>query len=117
MARSAITVGSLSLNAASNITKDAMDVSNDHQIDVSNIPTGDLVILIETDAGTKGTLTVKAGDYAQASIGDLAITLGASNVKAITVDSARFKDSDGLILIDLATTGTLTGYISAIQVP
>lgn len=119
-ARSAVTLAALARNDDTNITKDAMDVSNDHVIDISGYQGEKVMILIETSTSattTSGTVTVKAGDYSDKSIGDLAIPVTYSNVKGVVLETSRFKQDDNTILIDLATTTKLDGFISAVALP
>jgi len=120
MARSAVTLAALARNDDTNITKDAMDVSNDHVINIAGYQGEKVMILIETSTtatNINGTVTVKAGDYSDKSIGDLAIPVTYSNVKGVVLETSRFKQDDNTILIDLATTSKLAGYISAVALP
>lgn len=120
MARSAVTLAALARNDDKNITKAAMDVTNDHVINIAGYQGEKVMILIETSTSattTNGTVTVKAGDYSDKSIGDLAIPVTYSNVKGVVLETSRFKQDDNTILIDLATTSKLAGYISAVALP
>lgn len=119
MARSTVTLAALARNDNKNITKVAMDVSNDHVIDISGYQGEKVMILIETSTTTttSGTVTVKAGDYSDKSIGDLVIPVTKSNVKGVVLETSRFKQDDNTILIDLATTTALAGFISAVALP
>lgn len=120
MARSAVTLAALARNDDTNITKDAMDVSNDHVIDIAGYQGEKVMILIETSTSattTSGTVTVKAGDYSDKSIGDLVISVDPDDVKGVVIETSRFKQDDNTILIDLATTTSLAGYISAVALP
>jgi len=118
--RSAVTLAALARNDDTNITKDAMDVSEGHVIDIAGYQGEKVMILIETSTSsttTAGTVTVKAGDYSDKSIGDLAIPVTYSNVKGVVLETSRFKQDDNTILIDLATTTKLAGFISAVALP
>ena len=120
MARSAITLAALARNDDKDITKYAMDVSNDHVIDISGYQGEKVMILIETSTSattTSGTVTVKAGDYSDKSIGDLVIPVTHKNVKGVILETSRFKQDDNTILIDLATETKLDGFISAVALP
>lgn len=122
MARSAVTLAALARNNNTNITKAVMDVTNDHVIDITGYQGEKVMILIETGTSattTAGTVTVKAGDYSDKSIGDLAIPVTHKNVKGVVLETSRFKQDDNTILIDLATTtgAALAGYISAVALP
>jgi hypothetical protein len=114
MARSPITVTNLTAyNSESAITKDAIDATNEHSIDVSSLDDGKLAIYIETTSTDAMTFEIKAGDFSDASLGDITISTAAVALNVIQVESARVKDSDGLILIDV--TGTGTGNIFAVN--
>ena len=115
MARSAVTVASAVLNASTAITKDAFDIANGHSIDVSDVNTTKLTVYIETLDTKAADFSVKAGDGQAAGIGDLEVSTGAAGLKVITLDSARFKDSDGLILIDIVSSAGATGNIWAVE--
>lgn len=120
MARSTITLAALARNDDKDITKYAMDVSNDHVIDISGYQGEKVMILIETSTSattTSGTVTVKAGDYSDKSIGDLVIPVTHKNVKGVILETSRFKQDDNTILIDLATETKLDGFISAVALP
>jgi len=117
MARSAITVQSLSaFNTAGDITKDAVDITNNHSIDVENVKTSNLAIFIESTTTDPMTYAIKAGDFSDNGIGDLAVTSVAAKTQVVVVESARFKDNDELILIDATGTGALA-VIYAVELP
>jgi hypothetical protein len=114
MARSAITVCELaSWNTKKAITKDAIDATNEHSIDVSDMDDGKLSLFIETTSTDAMSFAVKAGDFSDLSLGDLTITSAAAQTQVVQLESARFKDEDELILIDV--TGTGTGNIYAVK--
>ena len=120
MGRSAVTLAALARNDNKNITKVAMDVDNDHVINIAGYQGEKVMILIETSTSattTSGTVTVKAGDYSDKSIGDLVIPVTHSNVKGVVLETSRFKQDDNTILIDLATATALAGFISAVALP
>lgn len=119
MARSAVTVANLlAFNTAYDITGDAIDLTNDHSIDISSIKDDNFIVMIENTSAETGTITFKGGDfYSESGQGDLEVALGNSEVKVISLESARFKDSSGLLLIDMASTGALTGNIYAAELP
>ena len=115
MARSAITIADLTANGYNSeveITKDAIDATNDHSISVAGIDDGKLTIYIETATTASTQFDIKAGDYSDASIGDLSFTTTTATTNVVQVESARFKDNDELILIDV--TGSATGNIYAV---
>ena len=119
MARSAVTVADLvAYNTAYDITPDAIDLTNDHSIDITNIKSDLFIVMIENTSTLAGTITFNGGDfYSESGQGDLEVALGASEIKVISLESARFKDSDGLLTIDMASTGSLTGRIFAAELP
>ena len=76
----------------------------------------DLFIVIE-NSGTSSacTVTVKAGDdYSEVGIGDTAtITVATSSTKVIggrKLESARFKDSDGYLVLGVSPSSACTVY-------
>ena len=81
----------------------------------------DLFIVIENSGASSAcTVTVKAGDdYSEVGIGDTAtITVGTSSTKVIggkELESARFKDKNGYLNLDITTTATC--YVYAIMQP
>ena len=81
----------------------------------------DLFVIIENYATSAScTVTVKAGnDYSEVGIGDTAtITVAASSTKVIggrELESARFKDEDGYLNLDI--TATATCYVYAVMNP
>ena len=116
MARSAVTIASPSRNSsATTITKDAFDIANGHSIDISSVQDEDLTIFIETSDTTAATFTVNAGNGILSNQGDLTATTGAAQTIALDLESARFKDADGLITIDINSTGGATGNIYAVK--
>lgn len=119
MARSAVTVNKmLKYNTGYASTGDAIDLTNDHVIDISEIKDENLLIVIENATAIVGTATLLASDvYSEASVGDLVLAIGANAVVAVAVESARFKDSDGNINLDMASAGALTGRIYATSLP
>ena len=76
----------------------------------------DLFIVIE-NSGTSSacTVTVKAGDdYSEVGIGDAAtVTVATSSTKVIggkKLESARFKDSDGYLVLGVSPSSACTVY-------
>jgi molybdopterin-binding protein len=116
MARSAVTVQSLSArNTAATVTKDVIDATNNHSISVDAVKTSNLTIFIETSTTDPMTFAIKAGDFTDNGIGDLTITTVTALTQVVVLESARFKDDDELILIDV--TGTGPGFIYAVETP
>jgi hypothetical protein len=109
MARSQVTVAELSnYNTAGAVTADAVDVTNEHFIDITTLQDEGLLIRLYGGTGDGFTATFKAGDFPSGAIGDLDVAVAATETKIICLESARFKDSDEYILIDAASTGTAT---------
>ena len=117
MARSEVSVQSLSAyNTVGAVTKDTVDITNNHFIDVEDVKTSNLLIFIESTTTDPMTWAVKAGDFSDNGIGDLAITSTTATTQAFVVESARFKDSDEYILID-ATGTNAAAKIYAVELP
>jgi hypothetical protein len=71
---------------------------------------GRKVLFKFTDDGSGDTVTINAGDYPPAltqGLGNLAITLAASDVKYIVLEAARFMQSDGNVTGTSSGTGVL----------
>ena len=81
----------------------------------------DLFVVVENYATTAScTVTVKAGDnYSEVGIGDTAtISVATSSTKVIggkKLESARFKDKNGYLNLNITTTATC--YVYAIMQP
>jgi len=85
-------------------------------IDVSNINTDKMIIHVKNTHGVAHAVTIKAGDYSRSILGDLAVTVAATTgEQMIVVETARFKGSDGLILVDFAAD--FAGLIGAYLLP
>jgi hypothetical protein len=109
MARSEVTIAKLTAyQTAGAVTSDAVDVSNEHFIDISGVKDEKLLIRLYGGSGAGFTATFKAGDFPAGAVGDLSVKVAATEVKIIALESSRFKDSDEYILIDAASTGTAT---------
>lgn len=108
MARSEITVATAGLNSAAEVTADAVDVTNEHFIDVADVRSEALTVRMYGGTGDGFTATFKAGDFSDSTIGDLDVAVAASEIKVVKLEFSRFKDSDEYILIDTASTGTAT---------
>jgi len=80
-----------------------------------------LFVVIENYATSAScTVTVKAGnDYSEVGIGDAAsVTIATSSTKVIggkKLESARFKNKDGYLNLDITTTATC--YVYAVMNP
>lgn len=109
MARSAVTVSKMLLyNTKYTITADAVDLANDHVIDASEMAHDRLLIRI-AGGTTEMTITVKAGAFSDASLGDEVLTVGATDIVCIVLEASRFLQSDGTINVDAASAGAVTG--------
>lgn len=73
-----------------------------------------IVIYAENTNATSRILTVKAGAFAAAGVGDLEVTLAQNAPKIIgPLEGARFAQADGKLYIDCATGAT--GVIAALD--
>lgn len=108
MARSEITLAAAGFQSAGAVTADAVDVSNEHFLDVTGHKVEKIAFRLYGGTGAGFTATFKAGDFSSAGIGDLSVAVTAGAIKVLALESARFKDSDEYILIDAASTGTAT---------
>ena len=81
----------------------------------------DLFVIIENYATSAScTVTVKAGDnYSEVGIGNApSVTIASATTKVIggkELESARFKDKDGYLNLDITTTATC--YVYAVMNP
>ena len=81
----------------------------------------DLFVIIENYATSAScTVTVKAGDnYSEVGIGNApSVTIASATTKVIggkELESARFKDKDGYLKLDITTTATC--YVYAVMNP
>ena len=113
MARSAVTVTKIDgYNSSNTITKDAMDATNNHSIDVDGLSDERMQIYFDVTTAPV-TIEIKSGDYEDGALGDLTITSSGVEVNVVEIETSRFKDEDGLILIDMSTTGSGAGTIYA----
>jgi acetylglutamate synthase len=108
MARTAVTVSKMLVyNAKYAITPVAVDLTNDHVIDASEMAHDRLLIRV-AGGTTEMTITVKAGAFSDASLGDEVLTIGATDIVCIVLETSRFLQSDGTINIDAASGGLVT---------
>lgn len=113
MAVTAITPIILAVNTASvdHADADATDVTtavDGFSISAALAHSGDRLLLKFVDDGTGDTVTVLAGDRPpgqRAGLGNLAITMAASDVKYVVLEPARFLQSDGTILVTCTDEG------------
>lgn len=122
MARTAVTITSLSANAA---TADPagvnLDATNDHVL-TPTCPLHEIVIEVTHTTASEKSLTIKAGDNPPANAsgqGDLVTAFDAGDstavVKHFVLSSDRFLQDDGTVNIDVPSG--MTGKIRAFRVP
>lgn len=105
MARSAVTVSKCLLyNTAYAVTADACDLTNDHEINAKEMAHDRLLVRF-LGATTKYTATILAGAFSDASLGNLAFDVDTTETKVVCLEASRFLQSDGMLHIDLATSG------------
>lgn len=119
MARSAVTVADLlKYNTAYDITPDAIDLVNFHSVDISDIKDEGFMVMIENTSTVVGTVTFEASTHgSEGGQGDLEVAIADSAIQVIALESARFKDSAGLLNLTVASAGALTGRIFASELP
>lgn len=91
-----------------------INTTNGAVIDVSNINTDKLILHVTNTHSAAHDITIKAGDYSRSSLGDLVFEVALTSGEAmVVVETARFKDSDGNILVDFEalTEGTISAYL------
>lgn len=108
MARSEVAIGEAGLNSAGTVTADAVDVSNDHFIDLDGIKDERLLIRLYGGTGDGFTATFAAGVGSLSTLGSLEVAVATGVTKVLAIESARFKDADEYLLIGATTTGTAT---------
>lgn len=100
----------------------ALDATNHHVITLT-CPLDELVIRVENTTASTKAVAIKAGDNPPAESagqGDLSVSLTAGNSTAqlklvAGLESARFVQNDGTVLIDVDSG--MTGFITAYRVP
>lgn len=114
MARTPITVATGIANNQTTITPTTLDPTNGHVI--SGITRGRRMVLrVNNTTASPKAITVKAGNYPpamRAALGDLALTIPATTVSLVQIESARFAQADQTINIDVAAA--MTGTIEAL---
>lgn len=123
MARTAITVGNLSRNAGTDVTKTVTAGSTGaNGWNIASFDRDEIVIMVENTGSVTGAIIVEApttdGLYSTAKdVGNLEVVVGGSIEMAIIVDGARFKKTDGSIDIAAAASSgaSFTGAIRAID--
>lgn len=111
MARTPLPVTVALPNSQITVVSTAVDPTNGHTIAANSLTKRMLMRVNNTTVSAK-IITLKAGAYPPASrsgIGDLPLSIPASTVQWVPIESARFVQADGSISIDLAAamTGTI----------
>lgn len=119
MPRDSVTVTSLTSGSAAT-TPAGTTITPANGAVIPNVgDTSRLLIRITNTNGSDRVATIKAGANPPAGrkgIGDLAITVPAtSGDKVVVVESGRFTQADGSILVDFGAS--MAGAISAIRLP
>ncbi len=119
MARDAVTVTALSLNAGTTTpTGTTINTTNGAVITLPAKARKMLIRVTNTITNATKTVTVKAGEYPAAprqGLGDLAVVVAQSNERIICIETARFAQDDGTVNVDFSTG--MTGTISAMTLP
>ena len=124
MSRTSVLVADPGYNGTAAVTARAMNPSTDHYIDLDGVKCERLGVRFH--AGTANgdsnanhvVVTVKAGDkYGDSEVGNLTFAVAKSTTRVLALESARFKDADGEIKIDLSTTlsGATLGATAIIE--
>jgi hypothetical protein len=115
MSRVTITKTSASLNSGSAVTE--VDLSTIVGTTGASMVCGideSIVVYAENTNATSRVLTVKAGAFNSAGIGDLEVTLAQNAPQIIgPLEGSRFAQEDGKIYLDCATGAT--GVIAALD--
>lgn len=120
MARTAVTVETLSRTGATSPAGTTADATNSHTVALAGTPLEEIIFRFTNTNGTDRVATILAGDNPPASSagqGNLAITVPATtgDMTVAGLESARFMQDDGTVLIDLAAS--YAGKVYAIRVP
>jgi len=120
MARTAVTVETLSRTGATSPAGTTADTTNDHSVDLGGYPLEEFVFRFTNTNGSDRVATIVAGDTPPAlsqGQGNLDITVPATtgDMSVAGLESARFIQSDGLVHIDLAAS--YAGKVYAVRVP
>lgn len=120
MARTAVTVETLSRTGATSPAGTTADTTNDHVVDLGGYPLEEFIFRFTNTNGSDRVATIVAGDSPPAlssGQGNLDITIPATtgDLTVAGLESARFLQSDGTVQIDLAAS--YAGKVYAIRVP
>lgn len=115
-----------SINAAVEFTTSTNDPLNDTgenlYFDVNGVDASKLLIIVQQDtisgSGTPGFLVKDGAHYSGGTVGDLEVATTAMGEYVLVLETARFKDSDGHINLQLATSGdTAAPYVRGVLLP
>ena len=120
MARTDVPIVTLSRTGAATNAGTVADPTNDHVVDLAGIPLEEIVLRFTNTNGSDRVATIVAGDSPpalSAGQGNLDITVPATtgDMTVAGLESARFLQSDGTVLIDLAAS--YAGAVRAFRVP
>jgi len=109
MARTNVPIVTLSRTGAATTTGTVADTTNDHVVDLAGVPLEEIVFRFTNTNGSDRVATIVAGDSPPAlssGQGNLDITVPATtgNMTVSGLESARFIQNDGTVLIDLAAS-------------
>jgi hypothetical protein len=120
MARVNVPVVTLSRTGAATNAGTVADPTEGHVVDLGGVPLEEIVFRFTNTNGTNRVATILAGDNPpalSAGQGNLAITVPATSgdMTVAGLESARFLQDDGTILIDLGAS--YAGAVRAFRVP
>ena len=96
--------------------KEVYDTVNGHEIDVSNVAGDKLVLGFDAFDASGHTVTIKAGDFEDSTLGDLVVTMATAGLRTVYIETSRFKTLDGKILLD-EVAGAPNGGIYVVKSP
>ena len=109
MARTAVTLASISRTGGTTPAGTTADPTNDHVVDLGGVPLEEVIFRFTNTNGSDRVATIVAGDNPPASAagqGNLDITVPATtgDMTVGGLESARFVQNDGTVNIDLAAS-------------
>lgn len=110
MADTAVTTRDIPLDAfsAAQGSATAISAGDTAVIDAGGVTTKLLVVI--TNTTTEKDVTVEAGVGPRAALGDLVQECGATETRAIVLESARFAQADGKVRVTFEGAGSITAY-------
>jgi hypothetical protein len=120
MARTAVTVSTITTAGGTAAAGTTADPTNDHSVDLGGYPLEEFRFEFRNTNASNRTATIKAGanpPAASAGQGDLVITVPATtgDMTVAGLESARFIQADGKIYIDLEAS--FAGVVIAERLP